>query len=249
MTLEVLNIPPQQNNTQNKIYPKRKTAKDFQPQQTLTNTIKVSPLLLFTIATAGNNINAQSPEFQSDSIAFIDSIATSDSIVSTPKDTINFYEAKKETDDKKIHLPLRLPRYLTNKTIQYKKRVEIEGKSYTMVFSDTTKPDRNDTNVVNSIYFVPDDYVYLEDPINGVLLTSPPKMQKFVYHETPNNSHFCSVITTEKYIDKETKEIKYEAKEMLLPLDTAIELVKLVSGQTPFQPTQHLYNDFIAVTK
>lgn len=100
--------------------------------------------------------------------------------------------------------------YFKPEIIQYKQDFTMNGKKWTMYWTDEVKKYRKDKNIINSIYFVPEDF----KPIYSSSITienSPPSLFKLIYHNLGDleNKDFASVITNETICEGKGQNTQY----------------------------------------
>lgn len=130
-------------------------------------------------------------------------------------------------------------------TVHFKKQFKMEGKTYTMYYSDEEpnkhlhysdeeKIIRRDKKLVTNIYLVPEDYDYKRD-IDGNDLNTPPQMVKFIYHDLGDeNKNYCTAVLQDKRGD-DARNLKEYKREVRLPDEIATDIIHLLGGETEFR--------------
>lgn len=131
--------------------------------------------------------------------------------------------------------------YFKPEIIQYKQDFTMNGKKWTMYWTDEVKKVRKDKNIINSIYFVPEDF----KPIYSSSITienSPPSLFKLIYHNLGDleNKDFASVITNETICEEKGQNTQYVQREFRIPDEIANKLVDLLVGDTELKTTPAL---------
>ena len=125
-----------------------------------------------------------------------------------------------------------LPGALKEQYIQFKKVYKMEGKNYTLYFTNLKKGDKDCDNLVTGIYLVPEDYSLIR--LYGENRNYPPSIKKFIYHDLgdPENKNYCTAILHERRCDKDGKNSVFVDYEVRLPDDIATAIIELANGET-----------------
>ena len=127
----------------------------------------------------------------------------------------------------------RLPYYLQEESIQYSKDFEMDGKDYTMYYTDYCQKFSERRDAVLEIFFVPKDFELVK---NGQTeLNSPMKLEQLVYHNLDGKKDdFVSAIVSESTCDKNGNNYQHITKEIRLPKKIGNNLLNLYQGKTKF---------------
>lgn len=125
-----------------------------------------------------------------------------------------------------------LPYYIQPESVQYSKKFEMNGKKYTMFYTDYCQKFSDRKDAVLEIYFVPDDFKLYKEGVSE--LNSPPKLEQFVYHKLEGERDFMSAVISESVCDSDGENYKRTIREIVLPDNIGEKLLDLYQGNTKF---------------
>jgi len=140
--------------------------------------------------------------------------------------------------------------YVAPDITQYERKfTALDGKKYTMYYTDYMKNTHNNKDIVMEIYFVPEDY----KPINIGYRNDeniPPKMTGFLYHDIGKDKEFvgAKVVRHETYGEGYKKYSEIYEYEIPLPTDIANEIIDLITEKTKYTPSKQFIEMFETVT-
>ena len=127
----------------------------------------------------------------------------------------------------------KLPYYLQEESIQYSKDFEMDGKDYTMYYTDYCQKFSERQDAVLEIFFVPKDFELVKNGQSE--LNSPMKLEEMIHHNPEGRKNdFVSAIVSESTCDKDGNNYQTITKEIRLPKKIGNELLKLYQGKTKF---------------
>ncbi len=140
-----------------------------------------------------------------------------------------------------------MPRALNPRYIQYKENFRINGKNYTMYFSN---PARSlNKNLVTTIHFVPEDFELIKGPFDSEL-NSPPMMMQFRYHKVSDdiNKNFVGAVVKEKICDSNGENIRFKTSEIRLPDEIANRILGLILGDMDLKASKGIIDSYVHVS-
>ena len=126
-----------------------------------------------------------------------------------------------------------LPYYIQPESVQYSKDFKMDGKKYTMYYTDYCQKFSEREDAVLNIYFVPEDFKLHKNGAEE--LNSPPVLEQFVYHEIDGGKKdFTSAIISESTCNADGSDYKHTVKQIVLPDEIGEKLLDLYHGKTKF---------------
>lgn len=137
-----------------------------------------------------------------------------------------------------------MPHYIQDESIRYFQDFKMDGKNYTMFYTDYCQKFSDREGAVVDIYFVPEDFKLHKK--GNEELNSPLKLEKMVHHVFDNSEKdFVSVVVSESSCDKNGENFKHITKQIRLPKEVGDSLLALYQGKTEFYllPGFNTYNE------
>ena len=127
-----------------------------------------------------------------------------------------------------------LPYYLQKESVQYSKNFEMDGKEYTMYYTDYCQKFSDREKAVLEIFFVPEDFrLYKKGQAE---LNSPPKLEELIYHNFDGEGdNFVSAVISESTCDEDGNNYQQIFREIILPEKIGKKLLDLYSGKTRYR--------------
>ena len=126
-----------------------------------------------------------------------------------------------------------VPFYLQKKSVKYSKKFEMDGKNYTMYYTNYWGSSSDKKNTVSDVYFVPEDFKLYKD--GTVELNSPPRMEQIIYHELEGSEpDFVSAVISETVWNNDDNTYQQIFREIVLPDKIGEKLLDLYFCKTKF---------------
>lgn len=126
-----------------------------------------------------------------------------------------------------------VPFYLHKKSVKYSKKFEMDGKNYTMYYTNYWRSSSDKKNTVSDVYFVPEDFKLYKD--GTVELNSPPRMEQIIYHELEGSEpDFVSAVISETVWNNDDNSYQQIFREIVLPDKIGEKLLDLYFCKTKF---------------
>ena len=110
----------------------------------------------------------------------------------------------------------------------------MDGKEYTMYYTDYCQKFSDRKKAVLEIFFVPEDFKLHKNGQSE--LNSPPKLVELVYHDLDNSDeNFVSAVISESTCDEDGNNYKQIFREIVLPEKIGKKLLDLYSGKTKYR--------------
>ena len=126
-----------------------------------------------------------------------------------------------------------LPYYLQKDAVQYSKKFEMDGKKYTMYYTDYCQKFTDRKNAVSEIFIVPEDFKLYKDGVSE--LNAPPKVENIVYHDLEGSGqNFVSVVIQETVCSEDGRNYEQIFREIVLPEKIGQKLIDLCNGKSKY---------------
>lgn len=140
-----------------------------------------------------------------------------------------------------------MPRALNSRYVQYKENFRMNGKNYTMYFSN---PARSlNRNLVTTIHFVPEDFELIKDAFDNEL-NSPPEMVQFRYHKVSDDMsrNFVGAVVKEKICNSDGQNVRFKTSEIRLPDEIANRILGLILGDMDLKASKGIVDSYVHVS-
>ena len=127
-----------------------------------------------------------------------------------------------------------LPYYIQKESVQYSKKFEMDGKEYTMYYTDYCQNFTDRKKAVLEIFFVPEDFKLYRKGQSE--LNAPPKLEELVYHNFDGEGeNFVSAVISEATCEEDGSDYKQIFREIILPDKIGKKLLDLYNGKTKYR--------------
>ena len=127
-----------------------------------------------------------------------------------------------------------LPYYIQKESVQYSKKFEMDGKEYTMYYTDYCQKFSDRKKAVLEIFFVPEDFKLYKNGASE--LNSPPKLEELLYHNFDSEGgNFVSAVISEATCEEDGSNYQQIFREIILPEKIGKKLLDLYNGKTKYR--------------
>ena len=127
-----------------------------------------------------------------------------------------------------------LPYYIQKESVQYSKKFEMDGKGYTMYYTDYCQNFTDRKKAVLEVFFVPEDFKLYKNGASE--LNAPPKLEELIYHKFDGEGeNFVSAVVSEATCEEDGSNYQQIFREIILPEKIGKKLLDLYNGKTKYR--------------